>query len=220
MKPASQPVFGTKHISSHQDLLFQRAFFSSLSVLFAGQGVRPSHLDQQQWAPLLYVVHSVAGTVIAMMNKLGLFKLEINYGVQSASVYLYNHELSTLKCFIDTNDEQNASRYYESYQCRMVAETVLRVTFMSMSVSKDVEEAVGHAISCLTRNAMHASLLPVLHERFIQRILQYEPLLGMATLGIELEAPVVSMQSMMQVWAICASPPLFCLCFVLRDMLS
>ncbi len=141
----------------------------------------------------------MAGTVIALMNKLGLFSLEINYGIRSVSHYLRGHELSTLSDFIDGDDLSNASRYYDSYQCRMVAETVLRTTFMSMCICKDVEAAVGHAVDSLTNNAMHLSLLPVLHERFIQRLLRYEPLLGMATLCIELQVPVVSMDSVLQV---------------------
>lgn len=74
------------------------------------QGPRPSDKDQKQWAPLLYFVHSVAGTVIAMMNKMGTFKLRINYGVKSVSDYLFNYVTSTLGCFIDTGDENNASR--------------------------------------------------------------------------------------------------------------
>jgi hypothetical protein len=65
-------------------------------------------------------VHSVAGTVIAMMNKLGTFKLQINYGVKSVSDYLFHYVTSTLSSFIDTGDEDHSSRYYESYQCRFV----------------------------------------------------------------------------------------------------
>jgi hypothetical protein len=163
------------------------------------QGPRPSDKDQKAWAPLHYFVHSVAGTVIAMMNKLGTFKLQINYGVKSVSDYLFQYAISTLGCFIDTCDEDHASRYFESYQCRMVAETVLRGTFMSMAVCEKLDTAIVHAINSLTYNALHLSLVPVLQERVIQRLIQYEPLLGMATLGICMDAPVVSMQSIMQV---------------------
>jgi hypothetical protein len=134
-----------------------------------------------------------------MMNKLGTFKLQINYGVKSVSDYLFQYVISTLGCFIDTCDEDHASRYFESYQCRMVAETVLRGTFMSMAVCEKLDTAIVHAINSLTYNALHLSLVPVLQERVIQRLIQYEPLLGMATLGICMDAPVVSMQSIMQV---------------------
>lgn len=81
----------------------------------------------------------------------------------------------------------------------MVAETVLRTSFMCISESEDLDDAINSAINCLTYNAMHLSLVPVLQERFIQRILDYEPLLAMATLGITMNVPVVSMRSIMQV---------------------
>ena len=134
-----------------------------------------------------------------MMNKLGTFRLRINYGVKDVSDYLFRHVMATLGCFIDPGEENNASRYYESYQCRMVAETVLRTTFMSMAVCENLDTAMVHAINSLTYNAMHPTLMPVLAERVIQRLVQYEALLGMATLGICLDAPVVSMHSIMQV---------------------
>ena len=35
-------------------------------------------------------------------------------------------------------------------------------------------------------------------ERIIQRLIRYEPLLGMATMGISMQVPVVSMRSIMQ----------------------
>jgi hypothetical protein len=162
------------------------------------KGPRPTDKDQKQWAPLHYFVHSVAGTVISMMNKLGMFKLRINYGFKSVSDYLFHYVMSTLGCFIDSSDENNASRYYESYQCRMVAETVMRTTFMSMAICENMDTAIMHAAKSLTYNAIHPSLLPVLQERLIQRLIQYEPLLGMATLGICMDVPVVSMQSIMQ----------------------
>lgn len=81
---------------------------------------------------------------------------------------------------------------------RVIAETVLRTTFSSMASCKDQDSAVVHAISSLTNNAMHLSMVPVLQERFIQRAIQYEPLLGLATLGITMKVPVVSMKSIMQ----------------------
>ncbi len=107
-------------------------------------------------------------------------------------------ETTTLACFVDASDEANSSRYYESYQCRMVAETVLRATFNSMMQHEDLDAAIMHAMHSITYNALDLSLLPVLHERFIQRIVQLEPLLGMSTLGLMLSAPVVSMHSILQ----------------------
>lgn len=162
------------------------------------KGPKPTDEDQREWAPLHYFVNAVSGSVVAMMNKMGFYKLRINYGVKDVSLYMYNHIIATLRCFFDSADEVNASRYYESYQCRMVAETVQRATFVSMVTCDNVDAACVHAIGSLTYNAVHMSLLPVLHERLIQRLVQYEPLLGMATLGLCMRVPVVSIQSAMQ----------------------
>lgn len=133
-----------------------------------------------------------------MMHKLGMFKLRISYGVKMISDYLYNFETVSLACFMDATDEANASRYYESFQCRMVAETVLRSTFNSMIMHEDLDSAIIHAMQGITYNAMDLSLIPVLHERFLQRIVQLEPLMGISVLGLMLGAPVVSMRSVLQ----------------------
>ena len=136
--------------------------------------------------------------MISMMHKLGMFKLRINYGVKMISDYLFNFANQTLDCFVDSNDEANASRYYESNQCRMIAETVLRATFNSMMIHDDLDSAIMYAIQSITYNALDLTLLPVLYERYIQRILQFEPLLGVATLGLLIGIPVVSVKSMLQ----------------------
>jgi hypothetical protein len=82
------------------------------------KGPRPSDKDQQMWAPMHYFVHSVAGTVIAMMHKLGMISLEIDYGVASVSRYLYDYAVSTLGCLMDSNDETYAGRYFDCYKTR------------------------------------------------------------------------------------------------------
>ena len=136
--------------------------------------------------------------MIAMMHKLGMYRLRINYGVKAVSDYLFNFECDTLACLVDKDDVPNQSRYFESYQCRMVGETVLRSTFDSMLHHEDLDAAMANTIHAITNNAMDLTLLPVLHERFIQRIVSYEPLLGMATLGLILQMPVVSVTSVLQ----------------------
>lgn len=62
------------------------------------KGPRPTDQDQKQWAPLLYFVHSVAGTVISMMHKLGMFKLRISYGIKMVSDYLYTFGICSCMC--------------------------------------------------------------------------------------------------------------------------
>lgn len=162
------------------------------------KGPRPTDEDQKLWAPLLYFVHAVSGNMVAMMHKLGMFKLRISYAVKKVSDKLYHHETNALKCLIAEEDMPNVSRYYESVQCRMVAETVLRSTFASMMIHDDLDDAMVHVMHSITHNAVDLSLLPVLHERFIQRMIRYEPLLGMATLGLMLRVPVVSTTSILQ----------------------
>jgi hypothetical protein len=74
-----------------------------------------------------------------MMNKLGTFKLQINYGVKSVSDYLFHYVTSTLSSFIDTGDEDHSSRYYESYQCRFVLSVSLNTTNRKQILSNPAE---------------------------------------------------------------------------------
>lgn len=115
------------------------------------------------------------------------------------------------------------NRYYESIVCRMVGETVLRTTFMSMGMCDELDSAMLHAINSVTFNCFHPTLIPVLMERYvdgamhsrmhahapsadtyplvdryIERLIQYEPLIGMASLIIAMDVPVVSMHSVME----------------------
>jgi hypothetical protein len=106
--------------------------------------------DQKEWAPLLYFVHAVAGSVVAMMHKMGMYRLRINYGVKEVLDYLCNHITATLSCMIATQDERNSPRYRSTSQCRAIGETVLRATFASMLMHKDVDSSVLYAINSLT----------------------------------------------------------------------
>lgn len=85
-------------------------------------------------------------------------------------------------------------------KCRMVGETVTRSTFMSMATCDNLDTAMLHAINNVKLNSLHLSLVPVLVERYIKRLIQLEPLLGMATVAMRLKVPVVSMYSIMQLF--------------------
>lgn len=89
-------------------------------------------------------------------------------------------------------------RYYESYMCRCVADTVYKSTFLNMTSSKNVHDAVYNTMRSLCYNALDISLLPSLHDRFLQRVVQFEPILAMATIGLCINVPVVSMLSIKQ----------------------
>jgi hypothetical protein len=80
----------------------------------------------------------------------------------------------------------------------MVADTVYKTTFANMLSSNKVYDAVFDTTRALCNNALDISLLPCLHDRLIQRLIQYEPLLAMATVGLALDVPVVSMLSIKQ----------------------
>ncbi len=114
------------------------------------QGPRPSDKDQKEWAPFLYFVHAVAGSIIAMMHKMGMIRLRTNYGVRSALDYMCDHVMSTLLCLIVAEDIRNASRYRMSSICRGVGETVLRATFMSMLLHDNVDASTLYAINSIT----------------------------------------------------------------------
>jgi hypothetical protein len=67
--------------------------------------------------------------------------------------------------------------------CRSVADTLYKTTFAKMLSSPTVYDAVFDTMRTLCYNALDISLLPSLHDRLIQRMIQFEPLLAMATTG-------------------------------------
>ncbi len=178
--------------------LRQRILRNSQNSKCSNKGPRPTHEDLKKWAPAHFFVHAASGNLAGLMHKMGMFRMRINYGVASVSRYLFDYLKSTLKSFMNDVDQNAAGRYFESIRCRMVTETVHKTMFMSMATCEDLDAAVVNAISALTNNAMHLSLVPVMVERFLQRIVQYEPVLGMNMLGIYMGVPVVSMSSILQ----------------------
>ena len=114
------------------------------------KGPEPTDQDQKEWAPFLYFTHAVAGSIVAMMHKMGNFRLRINYGYKMVIHYLADNVLATLAPLIDAADERCFSRYKATAICRGVGETVLRTTFMSMLLNKDVDASVLYAINSLT----------------------------------------------------------------------
>jgi hypothetical protein len=73
-----------------------------------------------------------------------------------------------------------------------------KTTFSNMMSSDSVHDAVYNTMRCLCYNALDISLLPSLHDRVLQRMIQFEPLLAMATIGLCIDVPVVSMLSIKQ----------------------
>lgn len=69
---------------------------------------------------------------------------------------------------------------------------------MGMVRNDTASKAVFDTTRSLSYEAIHLSMLPVLHERLVSRLIQFEPLLGMATIGLCLNVPVVPIQSLLQ----------------------
>jgi hypothetical protein len=61
-----------------------------------------------------------------------------------------------------------------------------------------VYDGVFDTMRKMSFNAIDISLLPSLHDRLLQRVVQFEPLLAMATCGLCMDVPVVSILSIKQ----------------------
>ena len=75
------------------------------------KGDQPQGKDQKKWAPLHYFVPTIAGSLVAMTNKLGSWQMALSPGVKHVSDYMLKHETENLKCLISENDANNMSRY-------------------------------------------------------------------------------------------------------------
>jgi hypothetical protein len=64
-----------------------------------------------------------------------------------------------------------------------------------MLSSNHVHDAVFDTMRHLCYNALDISLLPSLHDRLIQRLVQFEPLLALATISLCINVPVISILS-------------------------
>ena len=84
--------------------------------------------------------------------------------------------------------------------CRCAADTVYKTTFAKLMSSENSYEAVYETMRSLCYNALDISLLPSVHDRVLQRIVQFEPLLAMATVGLCMDVPVVSLLSIKQLF--------------------
>jgi hypothetical protein len=67
--------------------------------------------DQKKWAPLHFFVPAIAGSLVAMTNKLGSWDMGVTKGFKAVSDFMYHYECSKLSCLISEYDENNASRY-------------------------------------------------------------------------------------------------------------
>jgi hypothetical protein len=74
------------------------------------KGDKPQDKDQKKWAPLHYFVPAIAGSLVAMTNKLGSWNMGVSLGFKEVSNYMYHYACSKLNCLITEYDANNASR--------------------------------------------------------------------------------------------------------------
>ena len=99
----------------------------------------PGEIHQKQWAPFLYFVPAIAGTGIGLCNKLGSWRLPINYAVKSACDFCFTVIQEHFKALMQPDDWRNASRYLENIKCRMVSHTLLKKTQQCMMNIGNIE---------------------------------------------------------------------------------
>jgi hypothetical protein len=75
------------------------------------KGDKPQDKDQKKWAPLHYFVPAVAGSLVAMTNKLGSWNMGLSPGFKLVSDFLFAIVNTRLPCLISEYDDNNASRY-------------------------------------------------------------------------------------------------------------
>lgn len=153
--------------------------------------------EQARWAPFFYYSQAIAGTYIGIMNKIGVYGLDIDYGVKGIFKFLTKAADSGLRDFVSDEDKKNCSRYHECTLCRGVAETVWKTTVMYMLKSPNVDAVVFHSIRTLTNDSLHLSLVPPMLERYIVRAMRYDCFVAVATVGLELDVPVVDLDMLL-----------------------
>ena len=62
-------------------------------------------IHKKLWAPYSYFVQTVAGTTVALSNKLGIWEIPINYNCQSIIDMCYSRICKSFKTFIDSTDQ-------------------------------------------------------------------------------------------------------------------
>lgn len=163
------------------------------------KGSQPTDIaEQRRWAPLLYFAHALAGNVIGIANKSGAFTMAVNYLVVHIMDFMYKGFYNDIRCLVSEDDCNNASRYFECQKCRHVAKATLEETIRCMfeqGSEGTLFDAAVETAKRLTFNALDLSLIPALFDRFLQRLIKFEPILAICTVGLALEIPVLSLQS-------------------------
>lgn len=164
------------------------------------KGNTPDEKTQKEWAPFAYFVPSVAGTAVALSNKLASWRLPINYAVKNVIDYNFSIIDQHFKCLMSTDDSRNLSRYLENLKCRMVGHTVMRKTHQMMCNSNTPEEAQLKVVQSVCQSGLHMSLVPPLLEQLLSRVVSYAPLIILSIIMPYLNIPVVSLRSVLELF--------------------
>lgn len=162
------------------------------------KGNTPDDFQQALWAPFMYFVPGIAGTCIAISNKLGSWTLPINYACKGVCDMIFTVITQHLSCLIDDEDQRNSPRYFEGLKCRMVARTILIKTHQCLSHGQGLEDAQVKAVQSLNVDGMHLCLTVPLCHQLVQRLVKIGPLLCLSTIMPYLRLPVVSLRSVLQ----------------------
>jgi hypothetical protein len=143
-------AFESAEQGNDRDVLRRGIISTAVNQKDKKKGDKPHDEDQRRWAPLHYFCYWIAGISVGMMNKMGSWNMLVDYGFKGVSDYLFNYEMSTLQFIMSEVDVNNASRYYESYMARCIADTTLKKTFVAMRRRDNTTEAVFDATRSLS----------------------------------------------------------------------
>jgi hypothetical protein len=99
------------------------------------KGTVPSDIEQGEWGGFLSMCKMVAGSKVALGNKMGFYDMPLNYATKGLCDF-FNAVISEhIKILMVGDDWKNFTRYVQSMICRKIADTVLKVFFQPETIS-------------------------------------------------------------------------------------
>lgn len=162
------------------------------------KGNVPTDIQQAEWAGFLSFTKMVAGSKVAMANKMGFFDIPLNYAAKGLCDF-FNAVISEhLKVLMVPDDWKNFTRYVQSMICRKIADTILKVTYQCLCVTRDLWEAELEAVKRLSLNGLHPSVIPSLFCEVLERVMDYRKLLVISIAVPYIGIPVLKIDSVLQ----------------------
>jgi hypothetical protein len=135
---------------------------------------------------------------IALSNKLAAYDMNMSYCASALSEYYYSVVLNTFPMLAVEEDIKSASRYHEALQCRMVSHTLMKKTLQGLMMTGDRKSAQLVTMQYMTYNALHTSMIPLLHLHLIQRLVRIDILFLVVIICEELGVPLIPLPSLQQ----------------------